>query len=142
MRLKLLGALATAIVTAAISAPAASAEPLVISFFQTPSKRIHCAYLSQPAFLRCDIDGGLRPAPPRPASCDLDWGQGLSLAKRGRAHVVCAGDTTADPSARVIGYGKTWARGGFRCEVRRRGLTCENAAEHGFFLSAASWRRF
>ena len=58
------------------------------------------------------------------------------MGKTGRARVVCAGDTTADPSARVVGYGKTWARGGFRCESRRRGLTCENAADHGFFLSA------
>ena len=120
----------------------ASAEPPVIRFFQTPSERIHCAYLSQPASLRCDIDGGLRPQPARPASCDLDWAQGLSMGRIGRAAVVCAGDTTAYPSARVVGYGKTWARGGFRCEVRRRGLTCENAAGHGFFLSASSWRRF
>ena len=64
------------------------------------------------------------------------------MGKTGRARVVCAGDTTADPSARVVGYGKTWARGGFRCESRRRGLTCENAADHGFFLSSSSWRRF
>jgi hypothetical protein len=64
------------------------------------------------------------------------------MGKTGRARVVCAGDTTADPGARVIGYGKTWARRGFRCQVRRAGLTCENAAGHGFFLSSTGWRRF
>jgi len=127
---------------AMLCAPPAAAQPLDIRFFQTPSKRIHCAYFSPPAYLRCDVDGGLRPRPPRPASCRLDWGQGLSMGRTGRARVVCAGDTTSDPSARVVAYGKTWSRGSFRCEVRRSGITCENAAGHGFFLSLTRWRRF
>jgi hypothetical protein len=125
-----------------VGASAAAAQPLEIRFFQTPSKRIHCAYVAPPASLRCDIDGGLRPRPPRPARCELDWAQGIWIGKKGRAHVVCAGDTAADPSARVVGYGQTWRRNGFTCRVRRVGLTCRNAVGHGFFLSAESWRRF
>jgi hypothetical protein len=125
------------------SAPPAAEEPAHdIRFFQTPSKRIHCAYFSPPAYLRCDIGGGLRPAPRRPASCHLDWAQGISLTKTGRARIVCAGDTTADPSARVVPAGRTWTAGGLTCRVRRSGLTCENAARHGFVLSSTGWSRF
>ncbi len=142
MRLRLLAACVLALATAALAAPAASAEPSVIRFFQTPSKRIHCAYLSAarlpPLRYRRRLAATARAAgelPGRLGDRASPW--------EGRSRpVVCAGDTTAYPSARVVGYGKTWARGGFRCEVRRRGLTCENAADHGFFLSASSWRRF
>jgi hypothetical protein len=133
---------ALAVALAVPAATAAAAKPLEIRFFQTPSKRIHCAYSSSPANLRCDVDGGLRPRPERPAWCHVDWAQGLYLGRSGKARVVCAGDTTSYPAARVVAYGETWSRGGFRCEVRRRGLTCENRAGRGFFLSTSSWRRF
>jgi hypothetical protein len=142
MRVKLLAACLVVLVAAAPAAAMPGGAGPVIRFFQTPSMRIHCGYSSQPAFLRCDVDGGLRPRPPRPAGCHLDWAQGLSMGRTGRARIVCAGDTTADPSARVLRYGQTWARGGFRCHVPRRGLRCENAAGHGFFVSASGWRRF
>jgi hypothetical protein len=140
MRRVLLTALAAAVI--ALATAASSSAGSQSATFQTPSKRIHCIYFSPPAFLRCDIDTGLRPAPPRPAGCDLEWGQGLQMGRTGRSRVVCAGDTAKDPGAPVIGYGKTWKRGGFTCTVRRTGLRCTNAAGHGFFLSAERWERF
>jgi hypothetical protein len=112
------------------------------SFFQTPSKNIHCAWFSSPSDLRCDIDSGLRPKPKRPAACDLDFGDSISLGRAGRSHLVCHGDTTRDPSAKVLAYGKTWSRGGITCKSRTDGLRCANASGHGFFVSRQRWRRF
>jgi hypothetical protein len=113
-----------------------------ISTFKTPSGNIGCLYESSPAYLRCDIRSGLVPRPSRPRSCHLDWGDSVSLGRRGRTKVVCHGDTVLLPSAPVLRYGRTWTRGLFTCTSRRAGLTCENAADHGFFLSRQSWRRF
>jgi hypothetical protein len=131
------------VVGALLAAAAAQARPLFeLKTFQTPSKAIHCGYTAPPASLRCDVDGGLKPKPKRPASCTLDWAGGLDLGKTGRASVTCAGDTVNDPDARLVGYGKTWRRGGIECVVRRAGITCKNTVGHGFFLSRTSWRRF
>jgi hypothetical protein len=108
-------------------------------FFRTPSGNIGCAIFQ--GQLRCDIRSGLRPRPPRPATCELDWGLGLTLERSGRARVVCAGDTVLDPRARVLGYGSTWRRSGIACTSRAAGLTCTNASGRGFFLSREGWRR-
>jgi hypothetical protein len=111
-------------------------------FFQTPSKRIHCAWFSSPSNLRCDIDGGLHPRPPRPPSCNLEYGDSFEMARTGKAHLTCHGDTTKDPRAKVLAYRTTWSRGGFTCASRTTGLTCRNASGHGFFLSREAWRKF
>jgi Family of unknown function (DUF6636) len=108
-------------------------------FFRLPSGNIGCAIFQ--SVLRCDIANGLRPRPPRPAGCELDWGFGLTLGRTGRARVVCAGDTVIDPTAPVLRYGSTWRRGGITCSSATSGLTCTNAAGRGFFLSRQSWRR-
>jgi hypothetical protein len=111
------------------------------SFFQMPSKNIGCVYLApdtatEKPYLRCDIGGGLRPLPPRPRNCDLDWGYGYQMSgPAGRAKPFCAGDTARDPRAPVLAYGRTWRRGPFRCLSRTIGLRCTNRAGHGFFLS-------
>jgi uncharacterized protein DUF6636 len=131
-----------AIAAAVVMLVVAGAAQARISTFKTPSGNIGCLYDSSPSFLRCDIRSGLLPAPPRPASCDLDWGDSVSLARRGRTKLVCHGDTALLPSAPVLAYGRIWRRGPFTCTSRRGGLTCENAADHGFFLSRGSWRRF
>jgi hypothetical protein len=109
-------------------------------FFRTPSGNIGCAIFQ--GELRCDIRTGLKPRPPRPAGCELDWGFGLTLGRTGRAGVVCAGDTVLDPDARVLPYGSTWRRSGIVCTSRATGLTCKNASGRGFFLSRQRWRRF
>jgi hypothetical protein len=49
--------------------------------------------------------------PKRPAGCvDLEWGDSLSLARTGRAGVVCHGDTAIDPGARILGPGEAGPR--------------------------------
>jgi hypothetical protein len=85
--------------------------------------------------MRCDIGGGLRPLPPRPKSCDLDWGYGYEMSTFGKARTFCAGDTAHDPRAPILRYDLTWRKGPFTCVSQRIGLRCTNRSRHGFFLS-------
>lgn len=121
---------------ALVAVTAAAAAP---SSFQTPSHGIACAL--QGATLRCDVRAPRHPAP-RPASCDLDYGDSVLLGRHGRARWLCHGDTVLDPRARVLRYGHRWQRAGLTCTSRRGGLTCRNRAGHGFRLSRQVQRRF
>jgi hypothetical protein len=108
--------------------------------FKTPSGNIVCVY--SPSSIRCDIGRGVRPRPRRPAWCDVDYGQGLTLDRRGRAGIVCAGDTTMFERVPTLRYGRTWRRGGITCVSRSVGLTCRNLDRRGFFLSREGYRLF
>jgi hypothetical protein len=112
--------------------------------FRTPSGNIGCAFSSIPArgSLRCDILSGLKPRPPKPRGCRLDWGFGYSLGPTGRARLVCAGDTAVDRRAKALRYGQTWSRGSLACTSRLAGLRCTNRSGHGFFLSRLRSYRF
>lgn len=114
----------------------------VLVSFRTPSKNIYCMYDSSYAYLRCDISSGLRPLPPKPASCEFDWGGSVNMRRSGRSHVGCVSDSVHTPNARVLRYGTTWRRGGFTCTSRSTGLTCRNARGHGWFLSRQRSRLF
>jgi hypothetical protein len=127
-----------ALVAAAVPDRADSAS----YFFRTPSKNIYCAWISAPANLRCDILSGVRPLPPKPPSCDFDWGAGFGLTLRGRARILCVSDSVVTSSARVLRYGQTWRRAGFTCISRTSGLRCRNLAGRGFFLSRQRSFRF
>jgi hypothetical protein len=129
----------------AVLVPAAASGAGTVSFFRTPSGNIGCAYdvgVGPRPGLRCDIRTGLRPRPPRPSDCDLDWGDSYELAPRGRAQIVCHGDTAILPRSHVLRYGSTWKRSGFACTSRLSGLRCRNASGHGFFLSKQHSYRF
>ncbi len=131
-----------AVTVALALAFAAPAQALVLQF-RMPSANIGCIFSSEPGdggpYLRCDILSGLKPQPKR--ACDLDL-TGFALTLRGRATVVCAGDTAVNRRAKVIRYGSKWSRGGFSCLSRRTGLRCRNRSGHGFVLSRAHSYRF
>ena len=80
--------------------------------------------------------------PARPSNCDLEFGDSIGLRRRGRPFFVCHGDTTIDPTHRILRYGQSWHYLGFVCTSRTTGLTCRNAARHGFFMSKQSFRLF
>jgi hypothetical protein len=80
--------------------------------------------------------------PPRPADCELDWGEAFEMTAKGSAGRICHGDTVADPQLPVLAYGEIWQRGGFTCRSEQTGLTCFNAMQHGFSLSRAAQRVF
>lgn len=106
--------------------------------FRTPSANVYCAYEHYsfaPVDLRCEIRSGIRPLPPRPASCQGDWGAGYAMRPTGSAHVLCISDTIYDAKAAVLPYGTTRRFGVFTCSSTAAGLRCTNASGRGFFLS-------
>ena len=126
--------------TIAETVPVPSVRPVV---FRTPSANIGCRFSRRSVpELRCDIGSGVRPRPPRPATCNLRWAVGFEIAATGRAHAVCAGDSTVNRSARPLQYGTSWSGGGFTCSSRTAGLRCRNRSGHGFFLSKKHSYRF
>ncbi len=110
--------------------------------FRSPSGNIGCIMFEGGA--RCDIRDREWSPPARPASCpeQVDFGQGLQVARTGQASVVCAGDTALDPGATVLGYGEASELGGTQCISRREGVTCANHSGHGFFISAQRYKLF
>ena len=131
MRAALLALLAALVV----AAPAGAA-----TFFETPTHNIGCVVSASGA--RCDIREHAWKPPPKPRSCPVDWGFGLTVGRRGFAHWVCAGDTVFG-GKRVLGYRKSIRRGRFTCTSRRDGVRCVNTRnEHGFKLGRRLVRWF
>lgn len=118
--------------------------PRHLAGFQSPSRNIGCYMSVQPsAYARCDIRSRSWSPPPRPPRCPLDWGQGVELTGAHAGQIVCAGDTTLDPSAPVLAYGQSSRAGPVLCQSSETGVTCTNTATgHGFFLARASYRLF
>jgi hypothetical protein len=135
-----------AIVSAALFLALAGTASAAVFLFRMPTLNIGCAYSNEPGGggpnLRCDILSGLKPPPPRPKGCELDWTFGYRIRPTGKALRVCAGDTTVDRRAKVLRYGHRWRAGGFNCLSRRIGLRCRNRSGHGFFLSRRHSYRF
>jgi hypothetical protein len=131
---------AAGVVLAPVVVPSSAAFAAVnFGAFRTPSGAIGCAY--DAASLRCDVAGGIRPLPPRPKSCRLDWGQGFEMGLKGEASVVCAGDTALG-GPQVVPYATTWHRPGLLCISSAQGLRCNNTDGHGFFVSKTKSYQF
>ncbi len=155
--LALLGLLAAVSGATSFSATARSSDSFYV--FNTPSKNIRCVWQSAytrdakryPSNLRCDILSGLKLLPARPKYCvEGDIGQTLELGATplagqvkgyGRAQIGCVSDAI-EPGGPLLGYGKTFSRGGISCLSTFAGLRCHNAAGHGFFLARSSYRLF
>jgi hypothetical protein len=117
--------------------PAASAQASLVGF-QTESHKVGCYLSGQGA--RCDVRKPRWEAPPKPPSCELDWGQGVAVGRHGPADYVCAGDTTLDPGHQVLFSGDKVRRGRFKCKAKGRStIKCVNTRnEHGFIVSRGS----
>jgi hypothetical protein len=110
-------------------------------FFESPSGNIGCV-LDKREGARCDIREKDWTPPPQPSWCQVDWGYGVQLSRRGRASFLCAGDT-AFGGGRSIGYGESIRRGRFQCFSRKTGMRCVNHRNgHGFKLSRQRVRLF
>ena len=136
-----------ALVLSAAAAVLAVASPAEARFngFQTPSKNIGCAYLvieDHPRELRCDMRSTTNDPPPKPRSCELEWGYSFGMTARGRARRLCVSDTPVDPGFAVLAYGRTRRFGPFTCHSRRTHLRCTNRGGHGFVLSRDRQRLF
>lgn len=129
-----------ALISAASLAAVPASSQAATGLFQSPSGNIGC-YIS-PTGVRCDIDEHDWPTPPEPASCELDYGQGVSVGRTGRAHFVCAGDTALHQGPKLA-YGAKRSAGRFTCYSRTSGMRCINRRNgHGFALSRAAAKRF
>jgi hypothetical protein len=123
--------------TAAMAAAAALALPAVAEGFihkpfQTPSKRIMCAYIGETtrtAEIRCDLH----------FLNDVAYVVGPK-GKGRRIHVT---DAVGDPKAKVLAYGRSVSYGRYTCTSRTSGLTCRNRGTgHGFTVSRERRRVF
>ena len=102
--------------------------------FQSPSHNIGC-YMDGHG-VRCDVREHSWTAPPKPSYCDVDWGQGVAVDRKGTAGYVCAGDTALDPNHPVLGYGEKITAGRFKCKSKQSGMKCMNTRnKHGFLVS-------
>jgi uncharacterized protein DUF6636 len=139
MNRRLVATLALSLVVVAAGASPAAAK---LRFFQSPSHNIGCVMSGK--FVRCDIKNHSWPTPPKPPSCDVDYGQGVAVGKRDvRASFVCAGDTAFDPNADVLAYGDRISQRRMRCASKSKGMRCVNRdTKHGFFLSSQDVRLF
>jgi hypothetical protein len=109
-------------------------------YFQSPSHNIACAMLSDG--VRCDIRNHSWQTPPKPPSCEVDYGGGLSLVSRGKGHYTCAGDTLLG-HGKVLGYGRSKTLGRYRCTSQTSGVRCVNSRNgHGFKLARESVKLF
>ena len=114
------------VIVAAVASPTALAWDW--SGFQTPSRNIVCNHSDG------QIDCVVFSASPRGQKT---W----SLKRAGPASFRCR-YTNIGTEVPVLGYGRSWTRSGIRCVSKASGLTCTNAAGHGFALSRDVQRRF
>lgn len=113
-------------------------------FFQTPSGNISCAIFGDGGgFVRCDMQQLKQTFVDKPSDCDLDWGAVFGIAGEAKVgEVVCHGDTLFGTSPMKLEYGRSVQAFGFICQSEKTGLTCKNAAGHGFTLSKARQKLF
>lgn len=133
-RLPLLAALAVVLLAAAAT-PASAYKAFV-----SPTRNIGC--VMEKTGVRCDIRDHSWPTPPKPQSCELDYGGGVFVGRSGRAQFVCAGDTVLEAGP-VLPYGKSASKGRFRCASSEAGVRCVNQRNgHGFLLSRPKVKLF
>ncbi|BBX03017.1 DUF6636 domain-containing protein [Mycolicibacterium moriokaense] len=108
--------------------------------FISPTGNVSCAIAVNLA--RCDIIDRDWSPPPRPADCEFDYGQGISIAPGEPATFVCAGDTTFG-AEEVLPYGKAITAGALRCESAESRITCRDVQTgNGFTISRQAYQIF
>jgi hypothetical protein len=108
--------------------------------FISPSGNVAC--MIDPTWVRCDILDNDWSPPPRPADCEFDYGQGISLSPGSPAEFVCAGDTAFGPDE-VLPYGESITAGVLECDSADSGFTCRDVETgHGFSISRQAYQLF
>ncbi len=115
-------------------------EVTELTGFVSPTGNVAC--MLDADWVRCDIIDRDWAAPARPADCEFDYGQGISLGPGKQAQFVCAGDTAFGPDE-VLPYGDSIKAGVLRCESADSGIACRDIQTgHGFSLSREAYRLF
>lgn len=124
----------------AVGPKPADREVSELTGFVSPTGNVSC--MIDADWARCDIIDHDWSPPPRPADCEFDYGQGISLAPGEQADFVCAGDTAFGPDE-VLPYGESITAGVLRCESAESGITCRDVQTgHGFSISRQAYRLF
>jgi hypothetical protein len=122
------------------SAAPADREVYELSGFISPTGNVAC--MIDADWARCDIIDRDWSPPPRPADCEFDYGQGISLAPGEPAQFVCAGDT-AFGTDEVLPCGDSITAGMLRCDSADAGITCRDTqTSHGFSISQQAYQLF
>jgi hypothetical protein len=106
--------------------------------FSSPNDNIKCGFVAAAkgatfGTVRCDIIVKTWQPPPKPASCGVDWGLGVTLDSR--AAVLCAGDTLrTDSEAVQLPYGTSMRFAPFMCSSEPSGIDCVNTTTQAGFL--------
>jgi len=108
--------------------------------FTSPSGNVGCIIDS--TYVRCDISERDWSPPPRPADCEFDYGQGLSLSRGEQSAFVCAGDTTLG-GGEPLDYGQSVTAGLMLCDSAESGVTCRDTGTgHGFTIAREAYHVF
>src|SRR5215213_3931675 len=92
------------VATLLVAAPA-SADPVQ---WNSPSGNIRCGSFGRD-LLRCDITELGNPRPPRPKSCEFDYGNMFGIRGKGRRGFrMCVSDAIAGPDYPTLKYGTVW----------------------------------
>ncbi len=127
------------VATSTTTTTTTTATVLALRGFSSPSGNVACAI--DAGSVRCDIRDRDWEPPPKPSSCDTDWGHALAV-EDGRAIFLCAGDTAFGPED-VLPYGATNRVGDFECHSEQAAMTCRDTTTgHGFELARARYRLF
>jgi len=116
------------------SAPTPSGRTVTeLTGFSSPDGNVGC-YID-PEAVRCDIEQRDWEPPAAPASCELDYGQGIRLDGGGKPAFVCAGDTALRGGG-PLAPGETIRSGRLSCTAQPTGVDCVyGEGEHGFLIS-------
>ncbi len=128
--------------SAAATATPAAPQAMKLKFFKTPSGNIRCGMfrVSGKWSMRCDIYDHDWMSPPKPASCDFDWGSSVGMGGKSHPRFECVSD--AMDNGMTLAYGKSLSYGPFFCKSRPKGLKCYNKRARGWFLSRESYNFF
>ena len=123
------------------------ATPAAAEFvpFQSPTGNIHCYIYTDGSGgeARCDLISLTMTFRRPPPNCDGDWGAYFRVTAQARqGQLACVGDTAIDRGSMVLPYGRSITVGGFTCNSEETGMTCTNAAGHGFSVARARQRLF
>jgi len=125
----------------AMLAFAGSANASSFVQFHTPSGNINCGMGH--GFVRCDTTEHSWTVPPKPATCEFDWGGSIGVGREGPAEFLCVSDAVGGPDSPVLGYGERISKNRFRCTSKTKGVRCVNRKSgHGFFTSREEVRLF
>ena len=120
--------------------PPADVQVSELTGFTSPTGNIGC--IIERRSVRCDIAERDWGPPPKPAGCEVDFGQGIALDAGGAPAFVCAGDTALD-SGDPLPYGQSIAAGLLRCESEEVGMTCtDTETGRGFTMAKEAYQIF